>query len=273
MERYLTDRARKRRGWEIPVCGASALFGFFAIQAWIEDSPLDENFVIWLCANAGATLLVLLPLILIIRRRVRVYRARQIAERLAAQSEAEIPLAELDRALGINHAARKIADLLRHRYLQGIGMDGMVLTLDRAEGDAQRHALFADAHDDVAEVAFERAHLRDLCLRLRSAPAAVRAEKAAQVGVSHIVIFVAPSAADAVRGIGALGSLVGHRDAHAVKADRVGAAQRQGGDQGIVRVQAEHGVRRRLRRLLQLREGVGHLAVAVQLVPEDVGEY
>ena len=66
---------------------------------------------------------------------------------------------------------------------------------------------------------------------------------------------------------------MGHRDAHAVKADGVGAFEGQGGDQGIVRVQAERRVRRRLCRLLQLRKGVGHFAVTVKLVTEDVGEY
>ena len=148
MERYLTDRARKRRWWEIPVCGFSALFGCFAIQAWIDDSPFDEDFFIWLCANAGATLLVLLPLILVVRRRLRVYWARRIAERLAAQSEAEIPLAELDRALGVKNAARKISDLLRRRYLRGIYMDGMALTLDRAGADAPAETP-EQAEDDV----------------------------------------------------------------------------------------------------------------------------
>ena len=148
MDRYLTDRARKRRWWEIPVCGFSALYGCFAIQAWIDDSPQGEDFFIWLCANAGATLLVLLPLILIVRRRLRVYWARRIAEGLAAQSETEIPLAELDRALGVNNASRKISDLLRRRYLRGIDMDGMALTLDRAGADAPAETT-EQAEDDV----------------------------------------------------------------------------------------------------------------------------
>ena len=46
MDCYLTDRARKRRWWEIPVCGFSALYGCFAIQAWIDDSPQGEDFFI-----------------------------------------------------------------------------------------------------------------------------------------------------------------------------------------------------------------------------------
>ena len=152
MDRYLTDRARKRRWWEIPVCGWSMLMGCFAVESWIEDSPFDEDFVIWLFANAGATLLVLLPLILIMLRHLRVLRARRIAEGLSKQNAAEIPLADLDRALGVKHAARKIADLLRHRYLQGMEMDGMALTLDNPAGEAVEETPQEPESDVIREI-------------------------------------------------------------------------------------------------------------------------
>ena len=130
MNRYLTERARERRGWEIPVALLSAVLGAIAIQNWVQDPVGDDGVFIWALANLVVTGVMLLPLYRIGRKWLWRRRAAKLSERLAACPQARIPLKELDKALGISGSAKKIVGLVRRGYLQNVTIDGGFLLLN-----------------------------------------------------------------------------------------------------------------------------------------------
>ena len=159
MDRYLTDRARAKRIWEIPAGAFSLMLGTISVQVWLEDAPADEGMLIWLLAHACVTAVMFLPLYRILRFHLRQRRARRIAARLAACSERIIPLSELDRVLGMAHAARKIEALKRGGFLQRIESDGMNLVLDGAEAPAP--AAEPEPEAEPEDVIAQIRHLND----------------------------------------------------------------------------------------------------------------
>lgn len=137
MNRYLTKPAVAKRWWEVPAGLLSALLTAVSVQVWIEDSPMGEDIVIWTLAHVCVTGLMCLPLYRIALYHIRQHLARRIASRLAGRSEAVIPLAQLDRALGIKNSAAKISALLKRGFLQRLEIDGMNLLLDNVEPEAE----------------------------------------------------------------------------------------------------------------------------------------
>ena len=147
--RYLTDPAVKKRGWEWPVGIFFAFLAVIAIQVWIEDSPADENPVIWLLAHMTVVGLTLLPIWRIIRRRLGQRRAAAIADRLARCTQKVIPVHQLDKTLGVKNAWNKIGDLKRRGFLQRVEQDGTELILDQPTLPAEPVTEAAPEADDV----------------------------------------------------------------------------------------------------------------------------
>lgn len=131
MNRFLTDKATKKRWWEIPVGGFFVLLGTIATEDTISTywmyryaNPISRATV------TALTFLIWLPIYRILRWHVWKHRAKLISERLIGLDVDQIPLATLDSVLEIRHAERKIDDLVKHGFLKGILNDGMNLIID-----------------------------------------------------------------------------------------------------------------------------------------------
>lgn len=119
---YLTEKARKTRWWHIPVAGLSLLLVAVSIEVWIEDRDI-EDFVISLLAHLTVTGLSAWPLIHVVREWWLRQVAKRVAPKLAQRRERSLPLAGLDRVLGVRQAAKKIRTLTNKGYLQLVGVD------------------------------------------------------------------------------------------------------------------------------------------------------
>jgi hypothetical protein len=147
--RYLTDLAKQRRAWHIPVGFLSALFTIIAVEVWAEDSPVGEDFFIWLAAHITVVVFMLLPLLFILRWRRRQRDARVIAEKLARRKETAIPLDKLPGVLGVRKANVKVADLKHKGFLQRIEIENGALLLDNP---AQKAAVEAPDGDVIQQI-------------------------------------------------------------------------------------------------------------------------
>ena len=130
MNKYLTNLATQKRGWHIPVGIASLLLTAASVEVWIEDSPVGEDFFIWLLAHITVVVIMLLPLYFIVRWHVRKNDAKLIAQKLLNRKEASIPLVELSQKIGIKNADVKVADLKKHGFLQRLEIEDGELVLD-----------------------------------------------------------------------------------------------------------------------------------------------
>jgi len=155
MNRYLTEQAERGRRWDLPVGILSAILTAISIEVWTEDSPVGEDFAIWLMAHLVVTALMVLPLYRIARWRLRQRKARLIADRLLKCGRTRIPLVEADKALGIWRSVEHITRLTRQGFLQNIDMDdGFNLVLAdpepvEAPNDAAQAPEVPEAPDDV----------------------------------------------------------------------------------------------------------------------------
>lgn len=150
--RYLTDLARQRRLWHIPLGLFSALFSAVTINVWIEDSPAGEDPVIWLLAHLTVLGVALLPIWHIVRWRLRQRRAGIIADKLAKRHEHSIPLALVSQALGIRNATAKITDLKKHGFLQCVEIEDGELILDNPEPAPAPQPRPVPSDDVIAEI-------------------------------------------------------------------------------------------------------------------------
>ena len=132
MNKYLTNLATQKRGWHIPVGIVSLLLTAASVEVWIEDSPVGEDFFIWLLAHITVVVIMLLPLYFIVRWHVRKNDAKLIAQKLLNRKEASIPLVELSQKIGIKNADVKVADLKKHGFLQRLEIEDGELMLDNA---------------------------------------------------------------------------------------------------------------------------------------------
>lgn len=134
MNRFLTDKAKKKRWWEIPVGGFFTLLGYLTVKDAVAFYRLlryvDVESLVLLAAMAY---LIGTPLYRIIRWHVLKHRAELISERLSELDADHIPLTALDGVLGIRHAGKKIDDLIRHGFLKGLTTDGVNLITDLPE--------------------------------------------------------------------------------------------------------------------------------------------
>ena len=135
--------------------------------------------------------------------------------------------------------------------------------------------LAPDVHHQVAAVGPLAENLRHGVICPVPPVAAAGAAEAPQVAVADVVIFILRLAADAVGGVGDLrlgpgggGPLLDAEPDHLI-----GQVPGQGGGEGAVRVQAEPGLRHALHGYPDVLQRMGHLAIAVQLVPKQVGHH
>ncbi len=152
MNIYLTELSQRARRWHIPAGIASALVGVAAAQTWIEDSPADEDVLIWFAAHLTVMCLVLWPLIHIFRTRLRQWQARRIAGKLLRCGRSAIPMAELSRVLGIKNADVKIQNLIRKGYLQNLETDGLNLILCEPAPEEDAVEPEPDGDDVIARI-------------------------------------------------------------------------------------------------------------------------
>ena len=173
MNRYLTEAAAKKRGWEVPVGILSVIMSAISVEVWIEDSPADEDPTIWLLAHIAVTGLMLWPLLAVLRRWRRRSLARRIANKLAGCGRKAIGLHEIDAVLDIKNSAAKIEDLKRLGLLQRIESDGLNLLLDGAEAAVETEA----APGPEAEPGDVIAQIRRLNDEIDDAPVSARIER------------------------------------------------------------------------------------------------
>ena len=82
MDRYLTNKARKAQGWELPAAIFSLLLGGIGVKACLETYDPEDPFV-WLTASLLVMALILLPLCFALRASLRRRMAKKIALALA----------------------------------------------------------------------------------------------------------------------------------------------------------------------------------------------
>ena len=151
----------------------------------------------------------------------------------------------------------------------GDGGRGVVEVVGRRQADGGGEELPVHAQLGEAAVRLKRVHLDYGDVGLRAGVAALRAAEAAQVGEGVVVVLVLSAAEDAAGRVRDRGGLAQGR-VHAEKAHPVRRVRRERGGQRAVRVQADPRLGRTGQALAYAGEGVSHLAVAVQLVTEDV---
>ena len=127
MKRYLTAYAKTRRLRDIPLTALSILMVALVVfvgmeEFWEGRTPPDEA-VYTVLAGALLAWLAALPLIRVVRRRLRQRLAEKFSAALSARSEDAIPLEELDSVTGVHGAARKLEMLIKKGFLQKLSID------------------------------------------------------------------------------------------------------------------------------------------------------
>ena len=121
MERYLTKKAQKPYRWHEVVGTISALMGILPLVVLVEDRhTIDLELLYGLVV---LSLIMFLPLIFIVRWRLRRRKARLLAVRLAARSEQIIPLDRLDGVVGIRDSMNAIKRLTGLGFLREMTVD------------------------------------------------------------------------------------------------------------------------------------------------------
>ena len=154
----------------------------------------------------------------------------------------------------------------------GHGACGVVDVIEGGEIDFGQIPLPAGAEHDAAALGGLGRDPGHGVFRRLPTVAAVGAAEAAQVAVGDIVVFVFGLAADAVAGVGQLALLRGGHGAliDAEENDPVRQIARERRGEGAVGVETERRLRHGGDAGAHVFQGVGHLAVAVQLIPEEV---
>lgn len=123
MNGYLTEKAVKKRWWDIPVGGFSLLLSVIGIEVCLEEMAGSADFAVSLLASVLVMGLLLAPLFFVTRHRLRQRDARLFAKKLAGQRETTIPLDGLEGVTGLRFAARRIRPLIDKDYLCDVSID------------------------------------------------------------------------------------------------------------------------------------------------------
>ena len=152
MNRYLTEKAAKKRWWHVPEALFSLLLTIVAVEVWVEDRDVGD-LVIHMLAHLTVTGLMAWPLIHVAKCWWRQQEARKIAGRLARRPEASLPLADLDRTLGVRNVAKRIRRLTEKGYLQlaSVDEDAQRLWLSKPETVVVKEATI-EADEDCDDV-------------------------------------------------------------------------------------------------------------------------
>ena len=129
MDNFLTEKAKIRRKWEIPVMGLSAMFIAAGIEAFVEEAAEGAMGYIDVVAYAVVIGAFAAPLVLVLLRWLRRRRANSMAKALERRPEASLPFAELDKVLKVKNAPGKLQKLISKGYLQRLRPDWTALTL------------------------------------------------------------------------------------------------------------------------------------------------
>ena len=122
MEHYLTQKAQKRRWWEMPAAITSGVLTAIGVSAALSDNISSEPLMQLL---AWATVLGLLawPLIAGLVRFSRRKKAQAIAKCLAGCKESTLTLGALERRTGIKGAEAVINKLVDKGFLKNVDVD------------------------------------------------------------------------------------------------------------------------------------------------------
>ena len=151
----------------------------------------------------------------------------------------------------------------------GDSRGGVIEVVHGGEADGGGINLAVYAHLDGAALGGEGVDAHDGHVRLRAGVAALGAAEAAQMRVGVEAVLVLRAADYAPGRVGDVAARA-ERGVDAEEAHAVGRVRGQRGDEGVVRVQADDGALRLLEAYAYALERVRDLAVAVELVAENV---
>lgn len=130
MDRFLTDKAKKGRWWDIPALIGSGIFTAAGISVVFDRfKVVPEDVFIEILACAIMLGLVSAPIWLYLRRRGRQAKARAIAKCLAESGQSSMTLGALKRRTGIGNIEKTLEKLISKGFLRNISIDeahGMV---------------------------------------------------------------------------------------------------------------------------------------------------
>ena len=139
MNRYLTEKARKRHWWDYPVIILSGLLAIVCIEASFQafdPSSIGAS----LLAGVVTTGLAALPLILVLRRRDRQNTAEILAKAVSNARQKVIPVDQLETLCGVKRAPERVRTLLAKGFLQNLSFNEDHNSLNVADFEAIHRA-------------------------------------------------------------------------------------------------------------------------------------
>lgn len=170
---YLTEKATRKHRGDIPIALFSGFLAAIGVDACVEVFDVGE-IVVSLLASALVLGLLLTPLFLIVRGRLRQRSARLLDARLSGLTASAVPLDSLDRATGLRNAAPRLRLLLEKDYLHGLSVDpdGRMLRLaDHAAAPA------VETQEDTASFDGVLRRIRRLNDEIEDGPVSARIER------------------------------------------------------------------------------------------------
>ena len=161
---------------------------------------------------------------------------------------------------------------LRHRRHSA---DGVIDVVHGRQIHCHHVLLAPDIHHQLTAVGPLTENIRHGVVRPVPPVAALGAAEAAQVAIADVVVFIFRLTADAVGGVRnlRLGPGGGRPLLNTEPDHLIGQVSGQRSGEGAVRIQTELCLRHALHGKADIFQGVGHFAVAVQLIPEQVGHH
>lgn len=127
MDRYLSAKGKNNRIWDIPVAVISAMMTLLLVFVGLDDL-WKGNFApddLWAMIVAAILMVWMfsLPLVRIVRWRLRQRLARKISKKLATREEDAIPMNQIDAVTGVRGAWRKLKTLINKGFMQKLAID------------------------------------------------------------------------------------------------------------------------------------------------------
>ena len=122
MSRYLTNKAQKRKWWEIPVLAATGALSA-AIIGTCVDMLSEEMSVYTIIAGVVLLLIFGTPFVKVMKRFVRRAQARKLARELDSRGEGTLLMTTLARTGGMLNAPGVLKKLIEESYIQNVSVD------------------------------------------------------------------------------------------------------------------------------------------------------
>ena len=135
MNRYLTEKARKKYWWDYPVIILSGLFAIVCIEASFQAFDV-HSIGASLLAGVVTTGLAALPLIRVLIRRDRQNTAAILAKAVSNARQKCIPVDQLETLCGVKRAPQRVRKLLEKGFLQNLSFDEDHNSLNVADFEA-----------------------------------------------------------------------------------------------------------------------------------------